>query len=441
MGYITLLIVKPIQKLLKMRGRGTSIPGSIALKLNKNIFKHFKLPDITICVTGTTGKTSISGTLASIYKQAGYKVIHNVKGSNLLEGALSVLIDNSKLNGKSKNDVAIIEIDERYVKKLFKHIHPNYFIISNLSRDQLARNGHFDIVFNEIKNSITDDIHLILNVDDPIVNKFSLNHNGKTTFYGLAKTKYSTKEGPNNLDLAYCPICHQKLSFSYFHYGNLGNYKCPNGDFKRVKPDYEAKLIDENSFKIGSDIIKMPNDALYNIYNLTACYTLGKLTNLDSSKVVETLNNLSLKVKRVNTFKLNNLEGTLLLSKNETPVSYNQSLSYINKQKGSKTVVLGFTRISGRYNLKDLSWLYDINFESLNDESIKKIICVGPFSNDLIVRLKLAGINPKKIVTCLDPEKMLDVIKEKSIGKVYCSLYFDTEKILKRLLIKEGAEL
>ena len=66
---------------------------------------------------------------------------------------------------------------------------------------------------------------------------------------------------------------------------------------------------------------------------------------------------------------------------------------------------------------------------------------MGPFSNDLIVRLKLAGINPKKIVTCLDPEKMLDVIKEKSIGKVYCSLYFDTEKILKRLLIKEGAEL
>ena len=39
MGRITLLIVKPIQSLLKMMGRGTSIPGSIAFKLNINIFK------------------------------------------------------------------------------------------------------------------------------------------------------------------------------------------------------------------------------------------------------------------------------------------------------------------------------------------------------------------------------------------------------------------
>lgn len=441
MGFITLLIVKPIQTLLKLKGRGTSTPGSIALKLNKNIFKYFKLPKITICVTGTTGKTSIAGTLTKMYKNAGYKVGHNLKGSNLLQGALSVLIDNSKLNGQIKADVLVLEVDERYIKNVFNYIHPNYFIISNLSRDQLARNGHFDLVFDEINNSITDDIHLVLNADDPIVNKFSLNHKGEKTFYGLAKTKSSTKNSPNSLDLAYCPICHQKLNFKYFHYGNLGDYSCPKGDFKRVKPDYEAKMIDEISFKIGKDVIKIPNDAIYNVYNLTACYTLGKLTNLDSKKMVESLNNLSLKIKRVNTFKLNDIEGTLLLSKNETPVSYNQSLAYIKKQPGSKTIVLGFTRISGRYNLKDLSWLYDITFESLNDDSVKKIICVGPFANDLVVRLKLAGINTKKIITCFEIDKMLETIKEKKVGKVYCMLYFDAEKILKKMLIKEGAKL
>ncbi len=441
MGRITLLIVKPIQSLLKMMGRGTSIPGSIAFKLNKNIFKYFKLPKITICVTGTTGKTSIAGSLTHMYKQAGYKVGHNLKGSNLLQGALSVLIDNAKLNGQIKVDVLVLELDERYVKYVFKYLHPNYFIISNLSRDQLARNGHFDVVFNEINNSITDDIHLVLNADDPIVGKFSLNHKGKNTFYGLAKTKLSTKSNTNSLDLTYCPICHSKLNFNYFHYGNLGDYSCPKGDFKRVKPDYEAKMIDEVSFKIGKDVIKMPNDALYNVYNLTACYALGKITGLDNKLIVDSLNSLSLNIKRVNTFKLDNIEGTLLLSKNETPVSYNQSLAYIKKQPEAKTVVLGFTRISGRYNLKDLSWLYDINFESLNDDSVKKIICVGPFANDLVVRLKLASIDTKKIITCFDPEKMLDTIKEKKVGKVYCMLYFDTEKILKKMLVKEGAQI
>ena len=441
MGYITLLIVKPIQKILKMRGRGTATPGYLALKLNKNIFKHFKLPKITICVTGTTGKTTISGTLANMYQNAGYKVSHNVKGSNLIDGALSTLIDSSKISGKSKVDVLIIEIDERYVKNLFKEIHPNYFIISNLSRDQLARNGHFDIVFDEINKSITKDIHLVLNVDDPVVNKFSIDHKGKITYYGLAKNKLSTNVGPNNLDLAYCPKCNQKLEFSYFHYGNLGDYKCPRGDFERTKPDFEAKLIDDKTFKINKDIINLPNDALYNVYNLTACYALGTLTGIESSKIIDTFDNLSLKVKRVSTFKLDKLEGTFLLSKNETPMSYNQSLDYIKKQKENKTVVLGFTRISGRYNLKDLSWLYDINFEILNNDSVKRIICIGPFSNDLIVRLKLAGVDTKKIVTGFDPEKMLETIKDKKIGYVYCMLYFDAEKILKKQLTKEGASL
>lgn len=441
MGYITLLIVKPIQNILKLMGRGTSIPGDIALKLNKNIMKYFKLPKTTICVTGTTGKTSICGTLNQMYLKAGYKVGHNLKGSNLLQGVLSVLIDNSKLNGKIKTDVLVLEVDERYIKQVFKYIHPNYFIISNLSRDQLARNGHFDVVFDEISHSITNDIHLVLNADDPIVNKFSLNHKTNNTFYGLAKTKVSTKSNTNSLDLAYCPICHSKLNFSYFHYGNLGNYECPKCNFKRVKPDYEAKMIDEVNFKIGKDIIKLPNDALYNVYNLTACYTMGKLTGLDSEIIKESLNDLSLKIKRVNTFKLDNIEGTLLLSKNETPVSYNQSLSYIKKQPEPKTIVLGFTRISGRYNLKDLSWLYDINFENLNEPSVKKIICVGKFANDLVVRLKLAGVDTKKIITCFNPDEMLTTIKENKIGYIYCVLYFDAEKILKKMLIKEGAKL
>lgn len=67
-----------------------------------------------------------------------------------------------------------------------------------------------------------------------------------------------------------------------------------------------------------------------------------------------------------------------MLSKNETPLSYNQSIEYIKEDKQIKTVGIGFTRISGRYDLKDLSWLYDINFELLNDKSIDKFILIGP---------------------------------------------------------------
>ena len=78
--------------------------------------------------------------------------------------------------GKIKADVLILEIDERYVKKVIEYIKPNYFIINNLSRDQLARNGHFDIVWEDINAHISSDIHLVLNADDPLISKFSLYH-------------------------------------------------------------------------------------------------------------------------------------------------------------------------------------------------------------------------------------------------------------------------
>jgi UDP-N-acetylmuramyl tripeptide synthase len=436
---IIIIICKIIGYLLNKIGRGSVYPGAVAIKINRNIMNYFKLPTITICVTGTTGKTSISGTLSEIYRHAGYKVAHNSKGSNLKLGVLTCLLDSSNIFGKIEADVLILEVDERYIKQVFNSIKPNFFIINNLSRDQLARNGHHDIVWKDIADNITKDMHLILNIDDPLINKFSLNHSGKTTFYGLSKTINSKKQTPlNSLDLVYCPICNKKLIFEYFHYGNLGKYKCPNKDFERTKPAFEAKLMSDNSFAVDDVIIKMNNTALYTVYNLLACYTTAITSGVEKEKIVEALGNLSSKIKRLDTVIFNNKECVLLLSKNETPISYNQSLEYIERQKGTKTVVIGFDRVSGRYDLKDLSWLWDINFELLNDKSIKKVICVGTFANDIAVRLKYANVEKNKIIICVDSSDILTNIKKYGSEKTYCVLYFDIEKKFKKLLKQEG---
>ncbi|MDD4718515.1 MAG: MurT ligase domain-containing protein [Bacilli bacterium] len=421
--------------LLNKLGRGSVFPGELALKFNKNIMSYFKLPKTTIFITGTTGKTSISGILTNVYNQNGYTVANNSKGSNLELGVLTCLINNSNMFGKITKDILVLEVDERYVKKVIKYIKPNYFIINNLSRDQLARNGHYDIVWDDINNQITDDIHLVLNSDDPLVSKFSLNHKGKITYYGLSKTKHSKKKNNlNNLDIMYCPKCSKRLTFDYFHYGNLGNFKCSSCDFTRPNPDFEAKLIDDYSFKIDNEIIKMNNSALYNVYNLSASYATAVISNVPKEGIVNALNNLSLKIKRLDKFDVDNKECILLLSKNETPVSYNQSLDYISKQDNDKTVVIGFNNVSGRYDLKDLSWLWDINFELLNDKSINKIICVGNFAYDIATRLKYAGIEEKKIVIYEDSNELLEAIKKHGKKFVYCVLYFDMEKVFKRLL-------
>lgn len=438
MRSIIVAICKIVSFILKAFGGGSIYPGDLALRLDKDILSFFQLPDITICVTGTAGKTSISGTLAELYRDAGFKVGHNAKGSNTNTSIITTLIQNSNILGKVKASVLVLEIDERYIKQLLKTIKPNYLIISNLSRDQLARHGHFDIVWDYINTYINEKTKLVLNADDPLTSKFNLEHKGETIFYGVKKTKHSYKKDDlNNLDLLYCPKCNKRLDFDYFHYGNLGNYKCSSCDFGRIEPKYEAELVNDNTFKINDIAIKMNNTAIYNVYNLLACYAVALDSGMVKSQITKSLNRLSLKIKRLDTFEIDNKEGVLLVSKNETPISYNQSLNYISNQTGSKTVIIGFDRISGRYDLKDLSWLWDIKFELLNDTSINKIVCIGTFANDIAVRLKYADIDKDKIVICLSSEDILKMIKKYTKEKVYCMLYFDLEKVFKRLLKKE----
>ncbi len=442
MNRVIVFIIKIMIFVLKKLGKGTAFPGNLAIKMNKDILSYFEMPKTTIFVTGTTGKTSVSRTLYELYKNAGYKTVSNVKGSNLIGGVTTAIIEASKISGKTKVDALIIECDERYVKKVFKYITPKYFVINNLSRDQLARNGHFGIVFDDINNSINSKTHLILNADDPLVVKFSLNKKNKITYYGVKENKYSTKTNKiNTLDLGYCPICHKKLEYDYFNYGNLGSYKCPKGDFVRPICKYEAELMKNNQFKVEDNIITMNSDAIYNVYNFMACYTVCKVDKMDNDVLVDGINHLSKQAKRLTEFEMNGVKGTILLSKNETPLSYNQSLEYVKTKREKKTVAVGFTRVSGRYDLKDLSWLYDINFELLNDKSIERIILIGPFAYDLAVRLKTAGVDTKKFVYCVDYNNSLDFAVSHAKGNLYFVVYFDLDYMYLDQLKKKGVNL
>lgn len=439
MNPIILFFSKCIMFILKRLNRGSSYPGYFARKFNKNILSYFELPKTSIFVTGSNGKTSIATTLAHIFRSNGYKVAHNIKGSNMTNGVISCLIENSTLLGKAKKDVLIIEIDERYVKEVFETITPSYFIINNLSRDQLARNGHVEIVWNDINKNINKNTHLILNADDPTINKFSINHKGKISYYGVAKTKYSkNKSDSDSLDLSYCPKCNTKLKYKYYHYWNVGNYECPNCDFKRNQPDYEAKLIDDTSFKIAGEKINIPNNSLHNIYNQAACFAAANLSGISPKDISKSLNQFSLNTKRLESIKFADKECILLVSKNENAVSYNQSIDYILKQPGNKSIVIGFDNVSRRYKLDDLSWLWDINFELLKDKSIKNIICVGKFAYDIATRMKYAEINPKKIIIVPDTNTMVDTLTKKTTNKFYSMFCFEIQNNFKKLLKKDG---
>lgn len=439
--FIAVLASRIINFLSKVLAKkeGSVIGGYWALKLYPSVLANIKYPKYIIGVTGSSGKTSTTELVNHILTNNGISVAYNKSGSNAINGITSLILNNSSLKGVFNKDVLLMELDEKYMKEIFKYFSPTHLCITNITRDQPPRNAHPENIYNEINKIMNYCIHLILNADDPFVKRFGIKHTGKVTYYGIDKNAYSTTTHLNNIDAAYCPVCHTKLKYKFYQYGHIGDYKCPNGDFERGKLDFLAHNIDikNKEIYINKELIHLPSSFLYSVYFTLAAYSITSVIGMDKSEIIKSLNEDKLKTKRLNIYSLNNRKWQMLASKNENNLSYKQSIDYIVKEPGYKTVILGFENSSRRYTENDLSWLWDIDFEDLCDKKISKILVIGRFKYDILVRLTYAGIPKNKIILVSDLNNIMNILKNKTKGTVYSMVCFDMEIILKSLLKKE----
>lgn len=438
MKSIIILICKILNFILKKIGKGSSFPGVIALKMDKNILKKLIIPNKVIAVTGSSGKGSTTSVIAQIFNDQGYKVTYNSSGSNLKAGITTTLLNNCSITGKIKSDVLILEIDERYAKYIFSDIKINTLVITNICRDQPPRQGHFNLVFEEINKSITKDMTLVLNGDDPYLRKFE-NKKNKIIYYGVEKNKYSYKKNKFvNLNINYCPKCNSKLNYNYYNFENNGDYYCSNCDFKKPNIDYNITSIDyiNNIVCVNEkDKFIVPFNILFCIYNTLAAYTVSQIYKLNTNKAIKTISDLSNNKKIYNIYTYKKRLVTVLNNKNENSSTFNQSLLYLDRFKEEKIVIIGWKEISRRYKFNDLSWLYDIDFEILKKNNVNKIICVGINRFDIATRLKYAGIDEKNIKTFDDLNTSINYIKTKTKGNIYAVLNFDYVKPFNEYMI------
>lgn len=440
---ISILICKLLTFVCKVIGKvsnhdGTVYPGSISLKFYKDVLDTIEYPKYVIAVTGSTGKGSTTSMIAHILKESGKNVIWNENGSNVKNGIASLILSHTGIfSHKVNTDILLLEMDEQYLHHTFKTAVITHLCITNIMRDQPARNIHPEVIYEKITSAIKPSTHIIMNADDPLINRIRYTFENEITTYGIAKNKYDLEGTPSYaVDFAYCPSCNTKLDYLAYHYGNLGIYECPSCSFRRVNPDYEAYDIDlkNKTFKIKDTELKLNKNALFAVYYTTLAYTLCNLIGIPEKEIIRNINDNMIESQTIKDFKLGNRNFEILDVKNETALSFMQALSYIKSQEGKKTVLLGLEKVSRRYVYNDLSWLWDINFDCLTDPDIDKIYLMGKFKYDIAVRLDYDGIDPDKIVYVDDTSELLSKLESSSIGDIYALLYYDLKPIVKNLL-------
>ena len=436
MKFLAIILCKILKKIGKMVGKGSSLPGKYALKICPDILDRINLPDNIIAVTGSNGKTSTTEMIYGLIEKSGKSVAYNSEGSNQIEGITTLIIDNCDLNGNFKKDVLLMEVDERYAKYVCKYITPKYYVINNLYRDQMTRNGHPEYVLSEIKRSIHEGTTLILNGDDPIISSISREFNNDVIYFGINEKVKDECDAIYD-DGYYCPICHHKMVYDNRIFAHVGSYRCTNCDFARKEPDYAITYMDLDEGKITINNkydINLALNTIFNAYNVLVSFAIGSLIGIDEEVCVKTLDNYMITNGRYRRFRIKDTEGTLLISKHENSISYNNNLEYVSNHNGDVTLLLIIDDISRKYFTSETSWLWDISFEYLNSNNVKKIVVGGKYIYDVAVRFEYAGIDMNKVHLYSVTKEAIDYVGENSEGNLFVLTCFSDEgKLLKEV--------
>ena len=393
--FLAIVVCKLLRFAGKLVGKGSSLPGKYALKLCPDILRRVELPEHIIAVTGSNGKTSTVEMIAAILRKGGKTVVYNEEGSNQIEGVTTLVLTNASLSGKVKADVLLLESDERYARHSFRFFHPTQFVITNLYRDQLTRNGHPESVYDAILPALHPDTALILNADDPLSACFAKGRE-KVKWFGLDQCSISV-DAPTGVyhDGAHCPVCRAPMAYDYVHYNHIGAYRCTVCGHAKPATDYTATAVDLENGKLTIDSsveVQLAFRSIYNVYNILAAYAACRECGIAPETAAEVISGYVLKNGRMQTFRLGGHHGTLLTSKHENSIAYDTNLRYVASTKEDCVVLIIVDAVSRKYFTSETSWLWDIDFDQLAKPHVKKVILSGLYCNDLAERFSFTGV-------------------------------------------------
>lgn len=424
-----LWICKLTRLLLKVLGRGgTSFPGKAALRICPVLPKLLaENIDIT-AVSGTNGKTTTCRMIYEGFKKAGANCILNRSGANLLPGITVLLSENAGLSGKPRAGCAVIECDELTAKAAIPMIAPKTVVLTNLYRDQLDRCGEITNVQNALRFAIekVPNASLCINADDPLLCELVQDLPNPIHWYG-SKGSFAEENISGQKDARYCFRCGSAYMYKHSTFAHLGAWYCPECGMSAPEKEITAMLLQEE--EEGSPVILTLGDENvsvrltlpggYNVYNAAAAASALKCAGLSTEIICSALECSHAAFGRGENLDFGGGVKMMLI---KNPAGCDRVLHYLKSV--NKPFALALLLNDEAADGTDISWIWDSDFESLcTVQGLSLIYAGGKRKEEILVRLKYAGVDPAKIVLIHSMKELIKRVSKSEISTVVMPTY------------------
>ena len=397
-------------------------PGYFALAIDNDFIKKAAKPEYNLVITGTNGKTSTVNIVNTGLKNSGVKVACADWGGNARAVLSWTILKGDGIFNKPAVKFNVIEADELVARNTLPEVSPSHMIITNLGRDSMFRNANSEIPYRSLEEGIAKlpDCVLFLNGDDPV--SCFLGENNKRIYFGVADVGNKEVNYISN-DFPVCPKCGGIPKYKFHNYRHIGEFECPDCGLKSPEKDYLCTEIGKDYItvkeKSGSYRYHLISDTVYNIYNEVAIIAFFREIGYSVEKINTILKNARLPQIRESHEKVGNIEVIKRCMKGQNPSAAGAVLETLNDTEGTKEIILMVDEVPDVTGMETICWLWDTDFEFLNDPSIRKIIVCGRRHLDHKVRLLCAGIEPDKLVTVDDEDKLMPLLETEGIDNIF----------------------
>ena len=379
---------KAARLLSRLRGGGSALPGLVAERIDPGLLRHTlgSLPGGVVVVSGTNGKTTTTKMLVALLRAHGLRVFTNPTGSNFTRGVISSLLGEVGLGGRVQADLAVVELDEAHALHFAAQVAPTHALLLNVARDQLDRFAEIDHtarLLTALGEATTGGV--VLNADDSFISRIQ-GHLRPGVEVGWFAVDPSVADRLPELQEADVRFAEDRQRPDL---GQGAALLLPAEDGRSCTVRLPGRP------DVGP--VALRQRGLAAMINATAATAMARQLlgeQFVAQRAAEALAAVSPPFGRGEIIDADGAPLELVLVKN--PAGFTVALGTYGTEPVATMIAINDNYADGR----DVSWLYDVSFESLRERGVA--LTSGVRGWDMALRLRYDGVEVDEVETDLD---------------------------------------